>query len=578
MTGTWQPLANQPTFNTSTMLLLTDGRVMVQEDGTAHWHALRPDGTGSYEKGTWSTLADMSTYRLYYASGILRDGRVIVCGGEYSGLGKDTNSCEIYDPTTDKWAPIASPPGWSIVGDAPCCVLPDGRFMIGSIDSQECAIYDPVADKWSAAAKPAAPCGEETWILLPDNTILTLECSSPYKAERYSIATDSWHDEGTPPVALVDTAMSEIGPAMLLYNGQSILFGAADDGGKGRTAIYTPPVGGANGTWSAGPDIPKVEGKAIVCNDCPATLLPNGKVLFAAAEFKSGAWGSPTLFFEYDPYAPPAQAITQAPSPANAQSVVYTSRLLGLPSGHVLYGNGKSDLRCYVPDGCPREECRPEIVSISPGAGWWTRSFTLTGKRLNGCSQANIYGDDSYAATNYPLVRLRNAFTGFVVYARTDEFSTMGVATGDAIQSLRFTLPSILFGEYELTVVANGIASAFVPFVKVFRKPPLLENRFKYELELLGKEVYEGDPWDRSQWAVDPAVVELQAQVRSLENGLRRLSTLIEAKELPQVGRKLAKTAAAREDGRRENSKTRAKAADGAGPRRKRAGASTKGA
>jgi hypothetical protein len=37
MAGTWAPLANQPTFNTSTMILLTDGRVMVQEEGTAHW-------------------------------------------------------------------------------------------------------------------------------------------------------------------------------------------------------------------------------------------------------------------------------------------------------------------------------------------------------------------------------------------------------------------------------------------------------------------------------------------------------------------------------------------------------------
>jgi hypothetical protein len=35
MTGTWQGLANQPPFNTSTMILLTDGRVMVQEEATA---------------------------------------------------------------------------------------------------------------------------------------------------------------------------------------------------------------------------------------------------------------------------------------------------------------------------------------------------------------------------------------------------------------------------------------------------------------------------------------------------------------------------------------------------------------
>jgi hypothetical protein len=36
MPGTWQPLTNQPAFNASTMLLLTDGTVMAQEpNGTA---------------------------------------------------------------------------------------------------------------------------------------------------------------------------------------------------------------------------------------------------------------------------------------------------------------------------------------------------------------------------------------------------------------------------------------------------------------------------------------------------------------------------------------------------------------
>jgi len=77
MAGTWQALANQPKFNTSTIIMLTDGRVMVQEEAMPHWHALTPDATGSYINGTWSSLADMSFWRRYYASGVLKDGRVI---------------------------------------------------------------------------------------------------------------------------------------------------------------------------------------------------------------------------------------------------------------------------------------------------------------------------------------------------------------------------------------------------------------------------------------------------------------------------------------------------------------------
>ena len=85
MAGKWLPLTNQPGFNTSTMILLTDGRIMVQEEGTVHWHALTPDDSGNYINGTWTTLSDMSVWRRYYASGVMKDGRVFICGGEQSG-------------------------------------------------------------------------------------------------------------------------------------------------------------------------------------------------------------------------------------------------------------------------------------------------------------------------------------------------------------------------------------------------------------------------------------------------------------------------------------------------------------
>jgi hypothetical protein len=116
MAGSWQGLVNQPTFNTSTMLLLSDGRVMVQEDGTPHWYALTPAADGSYVKGTWSPLADMAIWRRYYASGMLKDGRIILIGGEDSGAGGDTNLGQIYEPASDTWGALPSPPGWPASG------------------------------------------------------------------------------------------------------------------------------------------------------------------------------------------------------------------------------------------------------------------------------------------------------------------------------------------------------------------------------------------------------------------------------------------------------------------------------
>lgn len=144
MSGTWQTLSNQPPFNASTMLLLTDGAVMSQESGNVNWWKLLPDPYGNYVQGTWSQLAPMHHTRLYYASAVLPDGRVFVAGGEYSDAGSETNPAEIYDPLLDLWTEIAPPPGWARIGDAPCCVLPNGTVLLGNIDDTRTAIYDPL--------------------------------------------------------------------------------------------------------------------------------------------------------------------------------------------------------------------------------------------------------------------------------------------------------------------------------------------------------------------------------------------------------------------------------------------------
>jgi hypothetical protein len=69
-------------------------------------------------------------------------------------------------------------------------------------------------------------------------------------------------------------------------------------------------------------------------------------------------------------------------------------------------------------------------------------------------------------STNFPLVRIANNATGDVSYARTYNFSTIAVATGDAIVSTWFDVPTnIETGPSELVVVANGIPSLPIPII-----------------------------------------------------------------------------------------------------------------
>jgi hypothetical protein len=145
MPGTWTTLKNKPGLYASTMLLLTDGAVMCQEEGGLNWKKLTPDQTGDYINGTWTSLAPAHNTRRYYASAVLRDGRVFVSGGEYSDAGGWTNKTEIYDPALDTWTQINPPTGWANVGDAPCAVLPDGRVLLGSYNTVKTALADHYA-------------------------------------------------------------------------------------------------------------------------------------------------------------------------------------------------------------------------------------------------------------------------------------------------------------------------------------------------------------------------------------------------------------------------------------------------
>jgi hypothetical protein len=99
----------------------------------------------------------MANAREYFASGVLRDGRVFVVGGEYSdAFAQDgCNIGEIFDPNTNTWSTLSKPsPQFDfITGDAASCVLPDGRVLFGSLNDTQTAIWDPAASLWLQAGR-----------------------------------------------------------------------------------------------------------------------------------------------------------------------------------------------------------------------------------------------------------------------------------------------------------------------------------------------------------------------------------------------------------------------------------------
>jgi hypothetical protein len=466
--SSWQSLNTQPSFSADTMLLLTDGTAMVHELNTANWHKLTPDSSGSYINGSWSSLASLpdnsaiptdkggpTNAPLFFASAVLGDGTVFVAGGEYNtGKGDaDILTAQIYDPISDTWTALATPAGWTGIGDAASCVLADGRLLLGNFDSSASAVFDPKTQTWQAGGAKTDSCSEETFTLLPNGNVLTVECSNMPFAEQYIPSSNKWVSAGSTGATLPQACpgfVAEIGPALVLPDGRVFAVGAT-----GATALYTPdPDPTKAGTWANGPTLTDSKGNTSYPMDVPSVLLPNGKVLVLGAPGPPCNYPSPTTVFLYDPGSNTAAVV---PGPSTANGAPYGARMLLLPNGQVLYSASRIDIEVYTPDAGGQASWKPTITDI-PGTLYLGQTYPISGTQFNGLSQACSYGDDAQMATNYPIVRLQSG--GKTYYLRTFNHSTMGIATGAAIVNTNIYVPTnVPAGKASLVVIANGIAS-----------------------------------------------------------------------------------------------------------------------
>jgi N-acetylneuraminic acid mutarotase len=214
----------------------------------------------------WVPTSPMVGSRSEYAAVTLRDGDVLIAGGEL-GAEQPTATAELFDPTTQSYTNTGS---LSVPLDyVRAALLHDGRVFIagglngdGRVSSAE--VYDPATATWSMTA-PMNDIGYAlTETVLHNGSVLVTGLGDGTEAEVYNPTTNSWTD--TPPTIGVGL----FGTATLLPGGDVLTAGD----GTSTAGLYDPRTN----SWTAtGP-------MNVARSHASAVRLPTGDVLIAGGE------------------------------------------------------------------------------------------------------------------------------------------------------------------------------------------------------------------------------------------------------------------------------------------------------
>jgi len=125
--------------------------------------------------GTFTLTGSMSTGRSLHTATLLRDGRVLVCGG-VDALGVTLGTAEIYDPVSGAFSLNGSMSMARFAANA--TLLPDGRVLIaGGEDSRHLStasaeLFDPINGTFSTTGSLLTSRLNPTMTLLRNGTVL----------------------------------------------------------------------------------------------------------------------------------------------------------------------------------------------------------------------------------------------------------------------------------------------------------------------------------------------------------------------------------------------------------------------
>ncbi len=315
-------------YHTATLLL--NGKVLI-----AGGQSSNSNSAELYDPttGTWTTTGSLNTGRYLHAATMLPNGKVLVVGGvgNCASFCSALNSAELYDPVTGMWSNTGSLNKTRFGLTA--TLLQNGWVLAAGSDGDAgdtAELYDPATGTWTSADNLNSARGFHTATLLPNGNVLVAGgcissmfgvCNPKISAELYDPASGTWSNTGN-----LNMARDATSTATLLPNGKVLVAGYVNDdiGVTDSAELYDP----AAGTWSNTGNLKTARGRHT------ATLLPDGKVLVAAGSDLSATLNGAEL---YDP----ATGTWSNTTSLNTGRASHTATLLS--NGKVLVACGTGD-------------------------------------------------------------------------------------------------------------------------------------------------------------------------------------------------------------------------------------------
>jgi Galactose oxidase, central domain/Kelch motif len=271
------PLGDGRQVHTATVL--ADGRVLVAGGTDYADQPLASVTLYDPTAGTFSQTGSMGTARAFFTATLLPDGRVLVAGGgppQYGHPGPDLATAELYDPKSGTFTPTGSMT--TTREDHSATLLRDGRVLIaGGNDKADHAVasaelYDPKTGKFSATGSMAIARGYHTAALLADGRVLIVGGAAAAWTSMDGLASAELYDPKTGTFTATGSMASALGfppTATLLEDGRVLVTGTTATGTLSE--LYDPKTGTFTPTGSMTTPRPYTT----------ATLLADGRVLVA---------------------------------------------------------------------------------------------------------------------------------------------------------------------------------------------------------------------------------------------------------------------------------------------------------